>query len=50
MQTYEVAMTKPGGGSAAFKVTLSAGTPDEARRIAENQYEGYAAQAVRAVR
>ena len=50
MQTYEVTMTRPGGGSGAFKVTIPAATPDEARRIAESQYGGYAAQAVRTVR
>lgn len=50
MQLFEVKLTKPGSGSGAFKVAIPAATPDEARRIAESQFGGYAAQAVRTVR
>jgi hypothetical protein len=50
MQTFEVTLTRPGGGSGSFKVTIPAATPDEARRIAESQYNNYAAQSVRTVR
>ena len=50
MQTFEVTMSRPGGGSGTFKATVPAPTPDMARRTAEHQYPGYAAQAVRVVR
>lgn len=49
MRSYQVTMTRPGSGSGAFKATVPAATPDEARRIAERQYGGYVAQSVRAV-
>ena len=45
MSQYEVTLGK--GGSPTFKITVFAGTPDEARRIAKHQYPGYNAQAVR---
>lgn len=44
---YEVTLTRAGGGSGSFKVTVHASTPDEARRAAEHQNPGYSAQAVR---
>ena len=50
MQTFEVVISKPGGGSGTTKIRIPAATPDEARRTAEAMYEGYAAQAVRTIR
>lgn len=47
MQLYEVTIGK--GGSGTFKLQIHAQTPDQARTIAESQYPGYRAQAVRAV-
>lgn len=47
MRKYEVTLGK--GGSGTFKIEVNAASPDEARRIAENQYPGYNAQAVRNV-
>lgn len=47
MNSYEVTLGK--GGSPTFKIELRAATPDEARRIAQHQYPGYKAQAVRNV-
>lgn len=47
MAQWEVKMGRAGGGSGTFKVTVHAGTPDEARRAAEAQNPGYSAQAVR---
>ena len=49
MAMWEVTMGRAGGGSATFKTTIHAGTPDEARRSAEAQNPGYKAQAVRRV-
>jgi hypothetical protein len=46
MAKYEVKMGRPGGGSGTFVVTVNASTPDEARRVAENQNVGYKAQSV----
>lgn len=48
MQMYEVTIGK--GGSGTMKVQIPAQTPDEARRMAEHQYPGYNAQAVKPVR
>lgn len=48
MQLFEVTLGK--GGSGTFKLPINAQTPDEARRIAEGQYPGYNAQAVKTVR
>lgn len=50
MQSFEVTMSRAGGGSGIFKVIVHAATPDMARRTAEHQHPGYAAQAVKAVR
>lgn len=50
MAPYIVTMSRPGGGSGTFKVQVHASTPDEARRIAENQNAGYSAQAVQRAR
>lgn len=50
MQTFEVTMGRPGGGGGIFKVIIPAATPDMARRNAEHQNPGYAAQAVRTAR
>lgn len=49
MQQFDVTMTKPGGGSGSFTTRVYASTPDQAREIAEHQYPGYRAQAVRTV-
>jgi hypothetical protein len=49
MQTYNVTIGRPGGGSGSFKIPVTAQTPDEARRIAEHQYPGYRAQSVQTV-
>lgn len=46
MATYEVKMSRPGGGSSTFVVRVNAGTPDQARRSAEAQNPGYKAQSV----
>jgi hypothetical protein len=50
MAPFLVTMSRPGGGSGTFKIPVTASTPDEARRIAENQYAGYSAQAVQRVK
>ena len=47
MSTFEVTLGK--GGSGTFKITVNTQTPDDARFIAESQYPGYTAQAVRNV-
>lgn len=47
MASWEVTMGRAGGGSGTFKVVVHAGTPDQARRAAETQNQGYRAQAVR---
>ena len=47
MAKWEVTMGRAGGGSGTFKVTINAGTPDEARSAAEAQNPGYSAHAVR---
>lgn len=47
MATYSVTMGRPGGGAGTFIVIVHALTPDMARRIAEAQYPGFSAQAVR---
>jgi hypothetical protein len=49
MAQWEVTMSRAGGGSGVFKVTVHAGTPDQARDSAEAQNPGYVAQAVRRV-
>lgn len=48
MRKYSVTLGK--GGSGTFTIEVHAVSPDEARRIAEHQYPGYNAQAVRNVR
>ena len=50
MQSFEVTMSRPGGGSGICKVIIHAATPDMARRTAEHQNPGYAAQAVKVAR
>ena len=50
MQTFEVTMGRPGGGSGTFKAMIHAATQDIARRTAERQNPSYSAQAVKAVR
>lgn len=50
MAPFLVTMARPGSGSGVFKIEVRASTPDEARRIAENQYSGYSAQAVQRVK
>lgn len=47
MARFEVTLGR--GGSGRFVVIVSAGTPDEARRLAEHQNPSYVAQAVRRV-
>jgi hypothetical protein len=49
MQRFEVTLTH-GGGSGVSRLIIPAATPDEARRIAESQFDGYIAIAVRTVR
>lgn len=49
MAKYTVKMSRPGGGSGVFEIEVFASTPDNARRIAEGQYPGYKAQAVRRI-
>ena len=49
MARYEVTLGKAGGGSGTMAVEVTAATPDEARRIAQAQYAGYVAHAVRRV-
>jgi hypothetical protein len=49
MQVFEVKLNRAGGSGVA-RVTIPAATPDEARRIAESQFDGYVAIAVRTVR
>lgn len=49
MNEYTVTLGAKGGGSGTFKVTVNAPTPDKAREIAEHQYYGYSAQAVKQV-
>jgi hypothetical protein len=46
MSSWTVRMSRPGGGSGVFHVTVFAATPDEARRAAEAQNPGYRAQSV----
>jgi hypothetical protein len=46
MAQWNVRMSRPGGGSGTFTVTVYASTPDEARRAAEAQNPGYKAMAV----
>lgn len=46
MAMWKVKMSRPGGGSGVFEITIFASTPDEARRIAAAQYPGYKAMAV----
>lgn len=47
MRKFSVKLGK--GGSGVFEIEVNAQTPDEARRIAEAQYPGYRAQAVRQI-
>lgn len=49
MARYEVRLGKAGGGSGTMLVEVNAATPDEARRIAQAQYLGYVAHAVRRI-
>lgn len=50
MQQFEVVLTRPGAGSGLFREKVMAASPDEARKIAELRYMGYAAQGVKLAR
>ena len=49
MPQWEVKMSRPGGGSGVFTVTVHASTPEQAKRSANAQNPGYKAIAVRRV-
>ena len=46
MPMWEVKMSRAGGGSGTFVVTIHATTPDGARRTAEAHNPGFKSQAV----
>ena len=49
MQTFQVTMSRAGGGSGVFQIIVRAASPDEARRMAAAQNPGYRAQSVKSV-
>lgn len=50
MQAYAVTMGRPGGGAGTFTAIVHALTPNMARSIAMDQYQGFSVHAVRLAR